>query len=167
MFSHTNTHSSNPWIHQGGNKIFRHFPASNKWVNLQKMSQSLLNYVSETSADLLERFLFWVLRDEEVRGVHFLRKYNEKYFPLKENVFQIKTYIKRFQLRKVKKYQLTEVAFFIATLAGKTRLKTSWGQNIFRYQYSPISDNVVLHLKISHFQIFPKKWNVRHKYHFP
>lgn len=92
MFSQTSTHNSNPWIHQGGNKIFRHFLASNK---SQKMSQSSSNYVSETSADLLEWFLFWVLRDEGVRGVHFLRKYKEKYFPLKENVFQIKAYINK------------------------------------------------------------------------
>lgn len=82
------------------------------------MSQSSLNYVSETSADLLERFLFWVLRDEEVRGVHFLRKYNEKYFPLKENVFQIKAYIKSFQLRKVKKISINRGGLFITTLAG-------------------------------------------------
>lgn len=129
MFSQTNIHSSNPWIHQGGNKILRHFPASNKWVNLQKMSQSSLNYVSETSADLLERFLFWVLRDEEVRGVHFLRKYNEKYFPLKENVFKIKAYIKRFQLRKVKKISINRGGLFYSNSCW---LKTAWGQNSFR-----------------------------------
>lgn len=27
MFSQTSTHSSNPWIHQGGEQIFGHFPA--------------------------------------------------------------------------------------------------------------------------------------------
>lgn len=87
--SQTSIHSSNQWLHQGGNEMCVHFSTFNipliTFNIYLKKKESILNktYVRKV-ADLRVRFLTWVGRDEGVKDVNFLGKFKEKCFPLKE-----------------------------------------------------------------------------------
>lgn len=54
------------------------------------------------------RFVIWIGRDEGVKNVNFLRKFKEKWFPLKYFFFP-----------KYSIHQLTTAALFRTTMGGK------------------------------------------------